>query len=138
MLPFSIPITYGAYFLSTILCAILWGVSCMQTFSYFTCYVRDDRWLKTTVAVIFTINTAQTALIVHGAYAYLVIHFGDSSFFEVVLPVSSEYLLSKHKDSVKRDQGCSPRSGFLWLLLNSGLQYVRLWPLDSFVTKHHL
>lgn len=67
----------------------------MQTFSYFTCYVRDDRWLKTTVAVIFTINTTQTALIVHGVYAYLVIHFGDSSFFEVVLPVSSTgFLLS--------------------------------------------
>lgn len=61
----------------------------MQTFSYFTRYVRDDRWLKTTVAVICTVNAAQTALIVHGAYAYLVINAGDSSFFEVVLPVSS-------------------------------------------------
>ncbi|KAG1752932.1 hypothetical protein EDB19DRAFT_975626 [Suillus lakei] len=42
-----------------------------------------------------TMNTAQTALIVHGAYAYLVTHSGDSSFFEVVLPVSSAgFLLS--------------------------------------------
>jgi hypothetical protein len=95
MLPFSIDATYGAYFLSTILCAMLCGVSCMQTFSYFTRYVRDDQWLKTIVAMIFTINVVQTALIVHGAYAYLVIHYGDSSMFEVVLPVSSVgFLLS--------------------------------------------
>jgi hypothetical protein len=95
MPPFPIGITYGAYFLSTILCAILLGVSCVQTFSYFTRYVRDDRWLKTTVAVIFMMNTAQTALVVHGAYAYLVIHFGDSSIFELALPVSSiGFLLS--------------------------------------------
>lgn len=61
----------------------------MQTFSYFSRYVRDDRWLKTAVAIIFTMNAAHTVLVVHGAYAYLVIHFGDSSFLEVVLPVSS-------------------------------------------------
>ncbi|KAG1816109.1 uncharacterized protein BJ212DRAFT_212243 [Suillus subaureus] len=90
MLPFPIGITYGAYFLSTIFCAMLLGVSCTQTFSYFTRYVRDDRWLKTTVAVIFTMNAVQTALVAHG-----VTHFGDSSFFEVVLPVSSTgFLLS--------------------------------------------
>ncbi|KAG1890228.1 hypothetical protein F4604DRAFT_653672 [Suillus subluteus] len=95
MLPFPIRITYGTYFLSTILCAMLLGVSCMQTFSYFTRYVRDDRWLKTVVAVIFTMNAVQTALVAHGAYAYLVTHFGDSSFFEVVLPASSTgFLLS--------------------------------------------
>ncbi|KAG0704519.1 hypothetical protein DFH29DRAFT_1078284 [Suillus ampliporus] len=96
MLPFAIGTTYGVYFLSTVLCAMLWGVSCIQTFSYFTRYhVRDDRWLKVMVAVIFTTNSAQTALIVHGAYAYLVLHFGNFSFFRVVLPVSSAgFLLS--------------------------------------------
>ncbi|KAG1751532.1 uncharacterized protein EDB91DRAFT_1078297 [Suillus paluster] len=94
MLPFPIGTTYGAYFLSTIFCAMLWGASCIQTLSYFTrlvnsgrceylldpifSYVRDDRWLK-----------IMTVLIFHGAYAYLVLHFGDFSFFEVVLPVSS-------------------------------------------------
>lgn len=61
----------------------------MQTFSYYTRYVRDDRWLKTMVAVIFTINVFHTALVVHGAYAYLVTHFGDSSVFKMVLPVAS-------------------------------------------------
>ncbi|KAG2129846.1 uncharacterized protein EDB93DRAFT_1181690 [Suillus bovinus] len=95
MLPFPTGITYGAYFFSTILCAMLWGVSCVQTFSYFTRYVRDDRWLKTVVAVIFTMSAVQTALIVHGAYAYLVIYSGDFLFFEMVLPVSSTgFLLS--------------------------------------------
>ncbi|KAG2043431.1 hypothetical protein BDR03DRAFT_941382 [Suillus americanus] len=95
MLPFPIGITYGVYFLSTILCAMFLGLCCMQTFSYFTRYVRDDRWLKTMVAVIFTMNAVQTALVVHGAYAYLVTHFGDSSMFEVVLPAAStRFLLS--------------------------------------------
>lgn len=42
-----------------------------------------------------TMNAVQTALIAHGAYAYLVIHFGDSSNFEMILPVSSVgFLLS--------------------------------------------
>ncbi|KAG1869829.1 hypothetical protein C8R48DRAFT_101155 [Suillus tomentosus] len=66
-----------------------------SSFSYYTRYVRDDRWLKTAVAIIFMMNAAQTMLIMHGAYAYLVIHFGDFSFFEMVLPVSSTgFLLS--------------------------------------------
>ncbi|KAG2055424.1 hypothetical protein BDR06DRAFT_339934 [Suillus hirtellus] len=95
MPPFPLGVTYGVYFLSTVLCAILWGVFCVQTFSYYTRYIRDDRWLKTTVAIIFMMNAAQTMLIMHGAYAYLVIHYEDFSFFEMVLPVSSTgFLLS--------------------------------------------
>ncbi|KIK44775.1 hypothetical protein CY34DRAFT_802349 [Suillus luteus UH-Slu-Lm8-n1] len=41
MLASSNDTTYGAYFISTILCATLCGVSCMQTFSYFTRLVNS-------------------------------------------------------------------------------------------------
>ncbi|OJA20490.1 hypothetical protein AZE42_01980 [Rhizopogon vesiculosus] len=46
MSPFPTGTTYGVYFFSTLLCALLWGVSCIQILSFFTRYVRDDRWLK--------------------------------------------------------------------------------------------
>ncbi|KAJ8597499.1 hypothetical protein M405DRAFT_836419 [Rhizopogon salebrosus TDB-379] len=100
MSPFPTGTTYGAYFFSTLLCAILWGMSCIQLFTYYTrlvnsasiasiCLTRFSVMLETIDgSELFTINTAQTALVVHGAYAYLVTHFGNFLFFDVVLPIS--------------------------------------------------
>ncbi|KAG2074650.1 hypothetical protein BDR04DRAFT_1115506 [Suillus decipiens] len=110
--------TYGKNPDELVLCAALLGVSCMQTFSYFSRLVNSASGASACLTLfsvmsemidgskLRTMNAAHTVLVVHGgeqdisirsdnlqtssaAYAYLVIHFGNSSFLEVVLPVSS-------------------------------------------------
>ncbi|OAX42525.1 hypothetical protein K503DRAFT_797078 [Rhizopogon vinicolor AM-OR11-026] len=126
MSPFPTGSTYGAYFFSTLLCALLWGVSCIQILSFFTRYVRDDRWLKAIVIVIFMINTVQTALVVHGDIEYstcspsrslrnfFILRGGSSGVLGWISPLMllyKEYLSSKHTDLARQDHGCFPRSG---------------------------
>jgi len=66
MSPFPTGTTYGAYFFSTLLCAILWGVSCIQTWEMIHCLKR----ILNSTCLGFTISLGQWTLRVLKVFAW--------------------------------------------------------------------
>jgi len=79
-MPALIPVgnVLGAFFLGVILSSILYGVTCLQVYSYFSKHCQNDRlFLKCFVAFLLILDSLQLALVVHGFYVAGVINFGD-------------------------------------------------------------
>jgi hypothetical protein len=68
----------GAFFLGIILSSILYGVTWLQVYSYFSKHGKKDRlFLKCFVAFLFILDSLQLAFVVHGFYVIGIINFGD-------------------------------------------------------------
>ncbi|KAK0214559.1 hypothetical protein IW262DRAFT_278484 [Armillaria fumosa] len=93
--------TMGALMIGTILAGVLWGVSCMQTYEYFSVRIRasqpaplpiptqmyrktDDPRLKVMVVMVFVLDTVQQVFVTHTLYEYLVVHYYDPANLGVV------------------------------------------------------
>ncbi|KZO91402.1 hypothetical protein CALVIDRAFT_568312 [Calocera viscosa TUFC12733] len=68
--------TWGAVLIGSWL-ALLYGVLTLQIYVYNQNYPKDTRFLKSTVAVIWILDTFHTVLIYHKMYTYLITNFGD-------------------------------------------------------------
>jgi len=69
--------TLGALLLGDIAAAILYGVTCVQTFIYFQNYSGDKLMLKVTVVFLWMCDTVHLALITHSIYFYAVKNFAN-------------------------------------------------------------
>ncbi|KAK7006407.1 hypothetical protein R3P38DRAFT_1708232 [Favolaschia claudopus] len=68
----------GAWLLGVIFSAVLFGVTCLQIFLYFTKYgTRDSVFLRTFVIFLFALDTVHLALVSHSIYHTVVTNFGD-------------------------------------------------------------
>ncbi|KAH9834525.1 uncharacterized protein C8Q71DRAFT_145752 [Rhodofomes roseus] len=68
----------GATFIGIILSTIIYGVTCMQVYSYYTQHSRrDGRGIKIYVAIQMALDSLHVALLVTTYYYYTVTHFGD-------------------------------------------------------------
>lgn len=79
-MPALIPVddTVGAAFIGTVLSAILFGVTCLQVYIYFTDHGKEDRTsLKSLVAALWVIDAVHLALVTHLLYYYTIWNFGD-------------------------------------------------------------
>ncbi|KAH9064965.1 hypothetical protein EDB87DRAFT_1178895 [Lactarius vividus] len=79
-MPALIPVdnVLGAFFLGVIFSSILYGVTWLQVYSYFSKHCKGDRlFLKSFVALLLILDTLQLALVVHGFYVAGVTNFGD-------------------------------------------------------------
>ncbi|KAH9075602.1 hypothetical protein EDB83DRAFT_2351262 [Lactarius deliciosus] len=81
-MPALIPVDniLGAFFLGVIFSSILYGVTWLQVYSYFSKHCEGDRlFLKSFVSVqlLLILDTLQLALVVHGFYVAGVTNFGD-------------------------------------------------------------
>jgi len=68
---------YGAIYAACFVSTGLWGVSCMQTFIYYTNYPHDKQWIKLLVAGLWLADTAHQVLIIVGLYRTVVMEFGS-------------------------------------------------------------
>ncbi|KAF9524802.1 hypothetical protein CPB83DRAFT_819659 [Crepidotus variabilis] len=66
----------GATFLGTVISAILYGVTSVQTFIYFQHNERDTKLLKLTILLLWILDTTHLAVVVRGMYWYMVTNFG--------------------------------------------------------------
>ncbi|KJA22398.1 hypothetical protein HYPSUDRAFT_121882, partial [Hypholoma sublateritium FD-334 SS-4] len=73
----SLDSTLGAAFLGAISAAILYGVTSVQAFLYFSDCKQDGRWLRGMVGGFLILDTVHIAFTAHGLYFYLVTSFGD-------------------------------------------------------------
>ncbi|KZT68544.1 hypothetical protein DAEQUDRAFT_727637 [Daedalea quercina L-15889] len=68
----------GATFIGIILSTVIYGITCLQVYLYYTQYCRNDgRAVKLFVAFLMTLDTFHVALLATVYYYYTVTHFGD-------------------------------------------------------------
>ncbi|OCB89308.1 hypothetical protein A7U60_g3507 [Sanghuangporus baumii] len=63
--------TFGAMLIGCILSTALWGAGSMQMYWYYSNYPRDHQFLKALVALVWSFDTVQQAMIGHIMYYYL-------------------------------------------------------------------
>ncbi|KAA1465967.1 hypothetical protein DENSPDRAFT_4150 [Dentipellis sp. KUC8613] len=80
----SLDATFGAMFIGVILAATLYGVTCLQTWSYFRDYPEDTWRIKTLVLAVFISDTVHQALITQSIYEYLVTHYFDPTYLGLI------------------------------------------------------
>jgi len=87
--------TLGAFYIGVIAGAALWGISCMQTYLYYTSYPRDLPQLKVLVFVVWGLDTVHQVLISHAVYIYSVKNFANPAILgEVVWSVLAEVVIN--------------------------------------------
>ncbi|KAF9247140.1 hypothetical protein BU15DRAFT_69979 [Melanogaster broomeanus] len=69
--------TFGAFLIGLVVSAVLYGVTCVQTYYYYTHYPKDPWYIKLLVGAALVSDTCHQALITHSAYTYLVTDFGN-------------------------------------------------------------
>lgn len=68
---------FGALLIGVVVSAVLYGVTFMQTWFYFTRYSSDPWPNRALVGAVFLSDTIHQALITHTVYTYLVTDFGN-------------------------------------------------------------
>ncbi|KAH8110221.1 hypothetical protein DFH11DRAFT_1547710 [Phellopilus nigrolimitatus] len=72
--------TFGALYLSSVITMGLWGAGTVQLYYYFNKYVKDAWWLKLHVALVWAVDTAHQALVIHSVYIYLIKEYGNPAY----------------------------------------------------------
>ncbi|TDL19062.1 hypothetical protein BD410DRAFT_449165 [Rickenella mellea] len=75
----SLDITFGAAFSGLFVGAIMYGLTLLQTYTYFKRYPRDKRFIRPLVVCLWFLDTLHLGLIFGCPYWYLIANFGDSS-----------------------------------------------------------
>lgn len=79
-MPALIPVdnTLGAALLGAILSAVVYGITCLQVFIYYTEQAADDhRLLRIFVGILMGLDTFHFTLVTHSIYFFAVTNFGD-------------------------------------------------------------
>ncbi|KAN0138260.1 hypothetical protein V8E53_004149 [Lactarius tabidus] len=70
--------TMGMILIGLIVDSMLYGIMFFQTYLYFTSGTKDRACLRALVAVLWTLNTLQLALLCYTTYYFLVLCYGES------------------------------------------------------------
>lgn len=85
----------GAIFVGVLIGAALWGISCMQTYEYFSEFSRDSWSTKTMVGTLFCLDTLHQVFMTHVIYTYLITeHFNAAYLNEVVWTLLAQVFVS--------------------------------------------
>ncbi|KAI0324066.1 hypothetical protein GY45DRAFT_1289503 [Cubamyces sp. BRFM 1775] len=76
-IPVSLNETLGAAFVGDILAACLYGLTTLQTLTYFGRSQKDSVVLKSLVALLWALDTFHLILISHTVYSYTITNFGN-------------------------------------------------------------
>ncbi|KAI0746744.1 hypothetical protein C8Q80DRAFT_793006 [Daedaleopsis nitida] len=69
--------TLGAAYVGNIFAATLYGLTTLQTYTYYNRSSKDSGLLKSLVAMLWILDTLHVVLICHTVYTYAVTHFGS-------------------------------------------------------------
>ncbi|KAI0767162.1 hypothetical protein C8Q74DRAFT_1278517 [Fomes fomentarius] len=108
----------GVLFLGAVFSSMIYGLTCLQTFSYFRSprAANDGRWLHLLVGMVLILDSSHQALVIHQTYTYLVLDFANPSKIETTLIWSGPLEINVN--------------GILALLFNAFNLY-RLWCLSG-------
>ncbi|EIN11089.1 hypothetical protein PUNSTDRAFT_133140 [Punctularia strigosozonata HHB-11173 SS5] len=85
--------TLGVALIGVIAASALYGLSCLQTWTYYRMYTKDPVFIRVTVAVLWILDTLHSAFISHCVYFYLVTCFGkyedlERAIWSIIVPVA--------------------------------------------------
>ncbi|KAI0740998.1 hypothetical protein C8Q76DRAFT_791366 [Earliella scabrosa] len=108
----------GVLFLGAVFSSMIYGLTCLQTFSYFRSprSQKDHKWTRIMVIVLLALDSLHQALVLHLVYVYVVLGYGNPIVLFTTLLWSgpAEILIN----------------GLLGLMFNTFLAY-RLWRLSA-------
>ncbi|TFK33456.1 hypothetical protein BDQ12DRAFT_766844 [Crucibulum laeve] len=67
----------GAAFIGNLVAAILYGITCLQTFIYYSKFYKDGTVFKSLIYSLWCLDSLQLALISHSMYFYMVSNYGN-------------------------------------------------------------
>ncbi|KIM83687.1 hypothetical protein PILCRDRAFT_819331 [Piloderma croceum F 1598] len=67
----------GAGLLGVVLSAMVYGITCVQTFNYYSSYPKDHVYVKILVAALWVLDTIHMSFVTIMIYHYTVTHWGD-------------------------------------------------------------
>ncbi|KAH9054121.1 hypothetical protein EDB87DRAFT_138037 [Lactarius vividus] len=82
-MPALIPVDdiHGALLIATVLSSIIYGVTWSQVYSYYDSHSSRDRWpLRTFVAFLMLIDSANLVFLIYATYELIITDFGDYEF----------------------------------------------------------
>ncbi|KAH9052321.1 hypothetical protein EDB87DRAFT_531161 [Lactarius vividus] len=94
-MPASIPVdnTLGALLIGTVLSSVVYGVTWLQVYSYYNTHSSGDRWpLKSFVAFLMLVDSANLAFGIYPTYDLVVTNFGDYQAANIFTPWSQAAL----------------------------------------------
>ncbi|KAI9437247.1 hypothetical protein H4582DRAFT_336098 [Lactarius indigo] len=69
---------HGALFIATVLSSIIYGVTWLQVYSYYDSHCSRDRWpLKSFVAFLMLVDSANLVFVIYTTYHLVITNFGD-------------------------------------------------------------
>ncbi|KAJ7806155.1 hypothetical protein B0H14DRAFT_2876759 [Mycena olivaceomarginata] len=115
--------TFGALLIGVIVSAALYGVTCIQTFYYFTHY-HDGWWAKILIAVLWIFETVHSIFSCHAIYWYVITNYANPAGLAratwsavLTLLVSSIIMLLVHLFYAKRVWHMSRKNRYLTSLI---------------------
>ncbi|KIM79495.1 hypothetical protein PILCRDRAFT_557932 [Piloderma croceum F 1598] len=85
---------WGFGMIGVVVASVFYGITCVQTYTYYVNYRRDSWTLKLLVGVLWALGSAHTAVITYTAYFYVIIHFGAPQTVIVWSQPAHVYIIS--------------------------------------------
>ncbi|KAK7039355.1 hypothetical protein R3P38DRAFT_3261724 [Favolaschia claudopus] len=79
---------FATSFIGFSIATTLYGISCLQAYLYYRNYPKDHLLLKSTVALLWVLDTLCTIFVAHSLYTYFVLNFGKNPTVDLVIPWS--------------------------------------------------
>ncbi|KAH9920016.1 uncharacterized protein BXZ73DRAFT_104833 [Epithele typhae] len=77
MVTVTIHNTLGAAYISSIISAIFYGITTVQTATYFRRNSNDPAVFRILISILWVLDTLLTILVRHAVYTYTIVYFGD-------------------------------------------------------------
>ncbi|GJE93650.1 hypothetical protein PsYK624_098100 [Phanerochaete sordida] len=95
--------TLGVVMIGAFICAIWYGIICLQSFMVLHKLCKDDVYTKCTVWVLWVVNTAHLALSIHPCYWYMVTNYGrPTTIYRITWSISFGVVLTGLNDAIVR------------------------------------
>ncbi|KAJ6542009.1 hypothetical protein DFH09DRAFT_1174453 [Mycena vulgaris] len=79
---------FATSFIGFTIATTLYGISVLQAYLYYRNYPADHPALKSTVALLWVLDTLCTIFVAHSLYTYFVLNFGKSPTVDLIIPWS--------------------------------------------------
>ncbi|KAL4247821.1 hypothetical protein ABKN59_007104 [Abortiporus biennis] len=76
--------SFGAVFIGYSVVAIFYGITCVQTYIYFTKFPKDGRVLKTSIFILWILDSLQLAFVAQMLYHYVIANYGNPEALNII------------------------------------------------------
>ncbi|KAF9008011.1 hypothetical protein BDQ17DRAFT_1350411 [Cyathus striatus] len=77
--------TFGYIFIGLLASAVFYGVTIMQTISYFRMYENDIMFLRILVSVLWVLDTTSLIMVSHGVYTWVITNYANPLGLNIVV-----------------------------------------------------